>query len=190
MEKEITVEINTSYEELDKILKEKGFNIIQEYTINDTYMINKDIDLSKLSKLEILFNCVLVRDIIPFVKYLTYKYKEFDTNGNITCQKKFDCPIEDVDKAIEFMKAINYKVLFNLNDKLIVYANDKIELAVQLVDNHIYIEVEDNCERINVKFNSIEEMKNELDSYNLPYDKSNYFVKKAEIKLEEVLNND
>lgn len=30
----------------------------------------------------------------------------------------------------------------------IVYAKDKIEFAVQLVDNHIYIEVEDNCDRI------------------------------------------
>ena len=25
-----------------------------------------------------------------------------------------------------------------------------------------------------------------LDNYNLPYDKSNYFVKKAEIKMEEI----
>ena len=78
MENEITVEINTSYEELDKILKKKGFKNIQNYTVNDTYMLNNSIDITNLSNREILSKCILVRDISPYVKKLTYKYKEYD----------------------------------------------------------------------------------------------------------------
>ena len=36
----------------------------------------------------------------------------------------------------------------------------------------------------------IDEMKEDLDSYNLPYNRDNYFVKKAEIMLENVLNKE
>ena len=189
MENEITVEVNTSYEDLDKILKEKGFKIVEEYTVDDIYMLNKNIDISKLNKLEILSKCVLIRNITPNYKYLTYKYKVYDEFENIIEQCKYDCPIEDTNKAIKFMEAINYKKIFNLFDKLIVYANDKIELAVQLVDNHIYIEVEDKCKNIGVKYDSVDSMIKELDSYDLPYEKNNYFVKKAEIKLSEVMEN-
>ena len=86
------------------------------------------------------------------------------------------------------MKAINYKKLIEINDKCIVYVNDRTELVIQLVNNnHIFIEMEDHPEYIDKKYISLEEMKDELDSYNLPYDKNNYFVKKAEIILNETL---
>jgi len=78
--------------------------------------------------------------------------------------------------------------LFNINDKCIVYANNKTELIVQLVnDEYIFIEMEDECEYINKKYNSVEELKSDLKGYNLPVDYSNFFVKKAEIMLEKVL---
>lgn len=183
MDNEITVEVNISYEELDKLLKENNFKIIDEYTVNDTYMLDNRIDTSNLSNREIIAKCILVRDISPYHKYLTYKYKEYNQNGDIVNQMKINCEVNDINKAIEFMEAINYKKLFNLKDDLVIYSNDLIELAVQLVDNHVYIEVE---AKFKDKVYTIDEMKNILDSYNLPYDKSNYFVKKAEIKMEEL----
>ena len=183
MDNEITVEVNISYEELDKLLKEKGFKIVDEYTVNDTYMLDNRIDTTNLSNRVILSKCILVRDMSPYTKNLTYKNKEFDQNGDIVNQVKIDCPVEDIDKAIKFMEAINYKKLFNLKDDFIIYSNDLIELAIQLVDSHIYIEVE---AKYKDKVYTIDEMKQMLDSYDLPYDKSNYFVKKAEIKMEEI----
>lgn len=183
MDNEITVEVDITYEEVDKILKEKGFKIVEEYTVNDTYMLDNKVDTTNLSNREILSKCILIRDISPYTKNLTYKHKEFDQNGNIVNQVKIDCPVEDIDKAIKFMEAINYKILFNLKDDLIIYSNDLMELAVQLVDSHIYIEVE---AKYKDKIFTVEEMKTMLDSFDLPYDKSNYFVKKAEIKMEEI----
>lgn len=188
MEKEITVLVTCSYEELHKQLVNNNFQIIEEYEINDYYMIDKNINIKNLDKLEILKKCILVREIVDNKKVLLYKYKKYANNGDIIEQGKIECPIFDVEKAICFMEAINYVKIFNIYDKCIVYANGKTELVVQLVnDKYIYIEMEDKSSHINRKYNSIIEMKSDLDSYNLPYKKDNYFVKKAEIELNEIL---
>ena len=151
-------------------------------------MISNDIDLSKLSKLEILQNCILVRDIVNIKKELLYKYKKYASNGDILEQGKVECPVTDIDKAIKFMESINYKKIFNIYDKCIVFANRETELVVQLVNNkYIFIEMESECEHIDRKYESVAELKKDLNRYNLPIDNSNYFVKKAELILSETL---
>ena len=47
METEITVLVKSDYETLQKELKEKGFQIDEEYTLNDVYMLDERIDISK-----------------------------------------------------------------------------------------------------------------------------------------------
>lgn len=190
METEITVLVKSDYNTLKRILKENEFQKKEEYELEDTYMIDNNIDLSKLSKLEILQKCILVRNIVNIKKELLYKYKKYAPNGDIIEQGKVECPILDIDKAIDFMKSINYKKLFKIYDKCIVYANKETELIVQLVnDKYIFIEMEDNCEYINRHYNSVEELKEDLNRYQLPIDTSNYFVKKAELILNEQLQN-
>jgi len=180
METEITVLVNTNYNELHDILLEKGFNIKEEYEINDTYMIDSSINLDNLSSLDVLKKCILVRDITNIKKALVYKYKEYDLNGDILKQGKVECPVDDISKAIDFMKSINYKELFTIYDKNIIYSNRDIELDVQLVNNkYIFIELES---RNNEDISKLKEIINSLD---LPIDKSNYFVKKAQIVFEE-----
>jgi adenylate cyclase class IV len=189
METEITVLVKTDYNSLKKALEVNGFEEKEEYELNDNYMISKDVDLSKLTNLEILGKCILVRDIVNIKKVLLYKYKKFDSNGDILEQGKVECPITDIDKAIKFMEAINYKKLFHIYDKCITFANSESELTVQLVnDKYIFIEMEASPEFINRKYESVEELKNDINRYNLPIDNSNYFVKKAELMLEEVLD--
>lgn len=190
METEITVLVKSNYNTLKRILKENEFQKKEEYELEDTYMIDNNIDLSKLSKLEILQKCILVRNIVNIKKELLYKYKKYAPNGDIIEQGKVECPVLDIDKAIDFMKSINYKKLFKIYDKCIVYANKETELIVQLVnDKYIFIEMEDNCEYINRHYNSVEELKEDLNRYQLPIDTSNYFVKKAELILNEQLQN-
>lgn len=61
------------------------------------------------------------------------------------------------------MKAIKYKELFNIYDKCIVYANDKTELVVQLVNNkYIFIEMKSKCQYIDKEYKSIDELKEVL----------------------------
>lgn len=183
---EITVKVNTTYDKLHDILLKNNFIIKEEYTVKDTYMINKEINITKLNDLEVLKQCILVRDVVDIEKSLVYKNKEYDSEGNIIKQSKIKCPILDIDKGIKFMEEINYIKLFNIIDKCIVYVNNDNELVVELVnDKYIFIELESNPEYINKKYTCYLDMINELNSYNLPIDKTNYFVKKAVL----VLNN-
>ena len=86
------------------------------------------------------------------------------------------------------MKTIGYKELIHIQNNSVVYTNDKIELAVQLVnDKYIFIELEDKSEYLNKTYSSIEEMKEEINLYNLPIVKDKYFAKKAVIILEDKL---
>ncbi len=186
---EITVRVNVSYEKLEEELKQNNFIKKEEYIVNDSYLINSLINITDMKSLDILKKCVLVRDIVGILKQLLYKYKKYDNNGNIIEQGKIKCPVTDINKAMEFMNAIGYEKLFNIYDKCIVFANDKTELVVQLVnDKYIFIEMESEPQYINKKYENVEELKDDICSYNLSIDKSNFFVKKAELILNETLN--
>ena len=189
IETEITVLVKTSYDNLKKELLSKEFEIKEEYEVNDDYLIDSKLNLSNMSNLDILKKCILVRDVVGIEKELLYKYKEYDSNGDIIKQGKVKCPIMDTSKAIDFMMAIDYKKLFSIHDKCIVFANDRTQIIVQLINNkYIFIEMESTGEFINREYINVEEMKEDLLSYNLPIDSSNFFAKKAEIILNEVLN--
>lgn len=189
METEITVLIKTDYNQLKRELEQNNFEIKEEYEINDVYLINKNINIENMNNLDILKKCVLVRNVVDIEKKLLYKYKECDINGDIITQGKVECPVTNISKALEFMEAINYKKLFNIFDKCIVFANEKTELTVQIVNNkYVFIEIESKCKHIKRKYKSIEEIKKDISGYNLSIDKSNFFVKKAEMILKETLN--
>ena len=188
-EMEITVRVNVSYEKLEEELKQNNFIKQEEYIVNDSYLINSLINITDMKSLDILRKCILVRDIVEISKELLYKYKKYDNNGDIVEQGKIKCPITDINKAIVFMNAIGYKKLFDIHDKCIVFANEKTELVVQLVnDKYIFIEMESEPQYINRKYENVDELKDDICSYNLSIDKSNFFVKKAELILNETLN--
>ena len=186
---EITVRVNVGYEKLEEELKRNNFIKKEEYIVNDSYLINSSINITDMKSLDILKKCVLVRDIVGILKQLLYKYKKYDNNGDIIEQGKIKCPVTDINKAMEFMNAIGYEKLFDIHDKCIVFANDKTELVVQLVnDKYIFIEMESEPQYINRKYENVDELKDDMCSYNLSIDKSNFFVKKAELILNETLN--
>ena len=186
---EIIVRVNVSYERIKEELKQNNFIKKEEYIVNDSYLINSLINITDMKSLDILKKCVLVRDIVGILKQLLYKYKKYDSNGDIIEQGKIKCPVTDINKAMEFMNVIGYEKLFDIHDKCIVFANDKTELVVQLVnDKYIFIEMESEPQYINRKYENVEELKDDICSYNLSIDKSNFFVKKAELILNETLN--
>ena len=187
-ENEITVEVNTSLEELIKIVESKGFELKEEYDLNDIYLIPKDAKGDK-DYLAMLNKCVLIRDIIEpdkENKLLTYKYKEFDEKGDITKQGKVSVKIDDIDNSKLLFEKLGFEELIRINDHMLIYATDKDEFAIQCVNNkHIYIEIEDKCNYANRLYNSIDEMKEVITTNNIPIKGDNFFVKKALIELEE-----
>lgn len=185
-ENEITVQVTCSYEELHSLLIKQGFKIIEKYTLIDEYLISKDYDLKNKNSLDILKKCVIVRYIENTLKELLYKYKEYINNGDILKQAKVSCKVNDIKEASNFMKTIGYKELIHIQNNSVVYTNDKIEFAVQLVnDKYIFIELEERSEHVKTVFSNVEDMKKVIDSLNIPMVKNNYFAKKAVIVLEE-----
>ena len=189
-EKEITVLVTVDYETLNKKLLESNFSIKEKYQLNDIYMIPENLKLSKLQPLDILQKCVIIREVIGIEKELLYKYKKYKSNGDIIEQGKIKCSIKDVGEALEFMKVLKYKSLFNIFDQCIVYSDNNIEITVQIVNNtYIFIEMEDHSKFISKQYENVEEMIKELEKYDIPYEKDNYFVKKAEIMLKNILKS-
>ena len=93
MSNEITVKLKCSINEIKNILKNKDFEIVDKYEMEDTYYISKDININKLSPKEILKSYILIRNIKQyepkqFIKYynvikLTYKCKKMNVKLKI-----------------------------------------------------------------------------------------------------------
>ena len=186
-ENEITVEVDTSLEELITILENNGFKLKEESDLNDIYLINKNDKTGDY--LSMLNKCVLIRNAIydnKEKKTLLYKYKEYNEDKEITKQGKVEVKIDDIDSSKLLFEKLGFEELIRINDHMLVYASDKDELVVQYVNNkHVYIEIEDECYHINRTYNSIEEMKKVITDNSIPIKDNNYFAKKAEIELKE-----
>lgn len=179
-EKEITVSINVSKNELITFLNINNYKKIDNYIVDDIYYVPNDVDLASNS-LEVLKKSILVRSIDDKKHYLMYKYKEYDENENIIKQGKSKVQVINKDDAKSFLKTIEYKELIKIIDHIDVYEKDGLQICVEDVnDKYLFIEVEEND-----KYNTIEKMMEALKNTKIDYDKSNYFVKKAKIIFEE-----
>lgn len=191
MNNEITVRLNSSIEEMYRILENKDFKIVEKFFLDDTYFIPKELDLESLSIRNILSNAILLRDIseyIPIRKVhkLTFKRKTIDEDGNILKQDKVDCGILSIEEGRKFIEAIGYKELMNIKEYNVVYEKDKLQIAVKDIENgDNLIEVEMNND--NKEIDTIEKLKQMINELQIPVDKSDYFVKKAEIELKKIL---
>ena len=71
----------------------------------------------------------------------------------------------------------------NIKESDIIYYKDKLELAIKFIENSntlIEIETDDN-------FKTIVELKQLVTELEIPIEKGNYFVKKAEDELNKIL---
>lgn len=71
----------------------------------------------------------------------------------------------------------------NLKESDVIYYKDKIELAIKFIENSntlIEIETDEN-------FETIDELKKLVINLEIPMEKDNFFVKKAENELDRIL---
>ncbi len=186
-ENEITVEVDTGLENIIEILENKGFKLKETVDYNDIYLINKKD--KKGNYLSMLNKCVLVRNIIEEhneTKSLLYKFKEYNKKKEIIKQGKVEVKIDDIDNTKLLLEKLGFEELIRINDHILIYASEKDELALQYVNNkHVYIEIEDECRYTNSCYKSIDEMKNVIINNSIPIKDNDFFVKKAEIELQE-----
>ena len=192
MNNEITLKITSDLKDFYNILENKGFKIVDRFSLDDIYFIPKDTDINKLSPRQILDHYILIRNITQYmpneykVIKMTYKEKNIADTGEIIDQKNIDCEIKNIQDGENILNAIGYKKIMNIKENDIVYGKDGFEIAVKDIlngENLIEIETVKN----NIELDTIEKIKVKLNELRLPIDTNDYFVKKAEIELKKLL---
>lgn len=187
---EITVKVTSSKEELIQILEKKGFLPGNSFSLDDYYFVPNDLDLKKMTTRDILSKAVIIRNIFEnnvYIKKITYKIKEFNSNGEILNQKAINCNIDDIEQAKQLLTAIGYKQIMNIKEKDIVYYKEQLALAIKDIKNgDILIEVETEP---NSEFDTIDKLKNVIKNLDIPIEPNQYFIKKAEIEFDKIREN-
>lgn len=185
-ENEITIRILCSKEELIKHLEEKGLKKGRKFRLNDHYLIPKTLKLEELTIREILSKAVIIRNIEndgKIVNKITFKKKNINEKGEIVSQAATSCEVMDYTEGIRLFEELGYYEIMNIIEDDIIYYNDKIELAIKDVYNgDLLMEIETNN-----NITTIEELKEIIESLEIPFEKDNYFVKKAEETLDKIL---
>ena len=185
-ENEITIKITCSNEQLIKHLTDKGFCEGRKFTLDDYYLIPKDLKLDDLTTRDILSKAVIIRYIVDdgkIIQKITFKKKYINGNGEILSQKAINCDVLDYKAGINLFNELGYYQIMNIKESDIIYYKDKLELAIKFIENSntlIEIETDDN-------FKKIVELKQLVTELEIPIEKGNYFVKKAEDELNKIL---
>ncbi len=183
---EITIMVTCSNEQLIKHLTEKGFSEGRKFTLDDYYLIPKNLKLDELTTREILSKAVIIRYIVDdgrIIQKITFKKKNINSNGEILSQKAINCDVLDYKAGINLFNELGYYEIMNLKESDVIYYKDKLELAIKFIENSstlIEIETDEN-------FETIGELKKLVVNLEIPIEKDNFFVKKAENELNKIL---
>ena len=185
-ENEITIKVTCSNDELIKHLTNKGFNEGRKFTLDDYYLIPKDVDIEKLTTREILAKAVIIRYIVDdgkIIQKITFKKKNINEKGEILSQKATNCDILDFRAGINLFSELGYYEIMNIKESDVIYYKDNIELALKFIENsNTLIEIETND-----NFDTIDKLKRLVNEIEIPIEKDTYFVKKAEDELNKIL---
>ena len=187
-ENEITVRVIGSKEDLLKSLVDKGFNEGRTFSLDDYYYIPKNLDIENLTTREIISKSVIIRYIVDNGKVrqvVTFKIKNINENGDIINQQAINCDVYNIEEAKKLFETIGYYEIMNIKENDIVYSKDGFELAIKFIENSdILMEIETAA---GTEWDTIEKIKQRISDLNLPIERNQYFVKKAENELNRVL---
>ena len=151
-ETEITVQVFNNYNEIDEILKEKGFEMIENYQLNDWYFSKLD-NVLNLSYIDLMNNSFLVRHIVddsPKIQ-LCYKKKELDEFGNVLLEEKVKSDLTKLENAIKIFELAGLNNYCCVENNSYVYKKNQVELVVQIIKNlGIFIEYEETEDMSNM----------------------------------------
>lgn len=186
---EVTVKITCSKEELEEKLKKQGFEKLHIYNSTDIYLIPKETDIYKEKTRDILSKAILLRksegiNVNKHRERITFKSKDINDDGKILSQYSVNCDVDNIKDAKEIFEYIGYKELMKIDEEHISYIKDNLKIVIKARRDMILIEIETN--EVYKDVESLEKAINELD---IPFDHSNYYVKKAEEELEKIKKN-
>lgn len=182
---EITMRVNNTLNEVDKILKGHGFKIIRNYRIEDIYLKRSNSKVNKNNIIKVLNNSILLRYVKSkdeIDKKITYKKKDY-CRGKVISEIKYNVKIDSIEDAYNFFNEIGFNKLVEVKYDTYVYEKDELELCFQDVENlGLLLEVENDKDFTNASSREIlnEKKKMAKNISKLGLDISNDFdVKKA-----------
>ena len=186
---EITVKIKCDINEFYDTIKKRGFKNIDHFNLDDTFFIQNDLNLENMTTREILSKAVLVRQVTydyKVVKLITFKKKKFDEKGNILDQQNIECNILEIDEAKRLLNAMGYKEIMHIVENDLVFKKDNVQFAVKdIVGGDKLLEMEMG---FNESFSTLSQIEEKMKELDIPVYTDKFFVKKAEIELNKVLN--
>lgn len=192
---EITVKVNNTLDEVDKILTKQNFKIIRKSKIEDEYLTLNKKDLTKENIIDVLKSSILVRNIKTEdkeLKMITYKIKEYK-DDTVISEEKINVNIDNINNAIKLFNKLGFEKLINVKYDVIVYSNDSYEFAFQNVHNlGLLMEMEHPDDFTGYEYEDIlkekEKMLDIVKKYNLSIE-DDYDIKKAyELILKNISN--
>lgn len=188
VENEITVKVTCSKDELLKCLINEGFKAGRTFSLDDYYFVPNSLDIKNMSTREIIAKAVIIRYIVNEGKVsqkVTFKIKDIAENGDTISQRAINCNVYNIDEAKKLFEALGYYEIMNIKENDIIYHKNGLELALKFIENSdILIEIETEP---NTEWDTIEKIKEILSQIDLPIEKDEYFIKKAENELNKVL---
>ena len=78
---------------------------------------------------------------------MCYKNKVIDENENVIAEEKIKTKIDDLQNTLKILNSANITNWCNLKQDMIIYSNNKVEFALQIVENlGVFIEFEETEE--------------------------------------------
>ena len=153
---EIITKSLIDFEEIKFVFANNNIDLARSEEVKERYFLKNNISFKTASYKTILDNCyILVENNDK--RYLVYKsHDELKrSQSSIEILNEEDC--------IDFLNHIGFKEAFNIEKNIYVFSNGKYECnVINLINMGIYLSVQkENA--------SLEELKELLDTFNLPY---------------------
>ena len=134
---EITTRVLETLNSITQKLEKQGFQIIRKSRVEDEYLTQYQGDFEQKHILKMLSSSVLLRYLDvngKITKKITYKQKTYQ-NEIVMTEEKINVNCDDLDMAKKLFLALHFRPLVKVCYDVIVFSNQKIELAFQNVEN-------------------------------------------------------
>ena len=134
---EITTRVLETLNSITQKLAKQGFQIIRKSRVEDEYLTQYQGTFEQKHILEMLSSSVLLRYLNAngkITKKITYKQKTYQ-NEIVMTEEKINVNCDDLDTAKKLFLALHFRPLVKVCYDVIVFSNQKIELAFQNVEN-------------------------------------------------------
>ncbi len=145
---EICAQVFEEKENIEQAIIENGYEFVENYSNHDIYFSSKSFnEISNISYKELLDSSIIVRHILGEncdKKFIVYKKKDLDNNGNVINEVKLKVVIDNTEKAKEIFENLGLKCWCDYVVENNVFKKGEIELNVQNVNElGSFIEIEE-----------------------------------------------